>query len=107
MPRSSTGLEDNVAGLLCYVLGWISGLLFLLVERDSEFVKFHARQSVALFGTLSVLSILVPVIPLLGVLLSAVIASLSFVAWIVMMIFAAQGKRVEVPVISEIADKLK
>ena len=54
MDKSSTGLDENIAGLLCYVLGWISGLVFLLLERDSNFVKFHAVQSIIVFGVVSV-----------------------------------------------------
>jgi uncharacterized membrane protein len=107
MGKSSTGLEDNVAGLLCYLFGWLTGLLFLLIERDSEFVRFHARQSVALFGLLTVLTILAPVLPLIGALLSSLVAAAGFVAWIVMMVFAGQGKRVAVPVVIDLADRLK
>jgi uncharacterized membrane protein len=47
-PASGTeSMQENVAGLLCYVLGWITGLIFLLVDRR-PFVKFHGAQSIAL-----------------------------------------------------------
>ena len=36
MDKTSTGLPENVAGLLCYVLGWISGLVFLLIEQENK-----------------------------------------------------------------------
>src|SRR5690606_39472754 len=42
--RSSTGLEVNIAGLLCYLIPFLSGLLLLLLEKNSRFVKFHAMQ---------------------------------------------------------------
>jgi len=42
MEKSSTGLDENVAGLLCYVLGWVSGLVFILIEQQSKFVRYHA-----------------------------------------------------------------
>src|ERR1700727_3750405 len=41
------GLEENVAGLLCYVLGWVTGLIFFLIDKR-PFVRFHAAQSIGL-----------------------------------------------------------
>jgi len=52
--ESSTGLSANVAGLLCYVLGWITGIVFVVWEKKSTFVKFHAWQSIMTFGVLFV-----------------------------------------------------
>ena len=43
---STTGLEPNVAGLLCYLGGWITGIIFLVIEQKSRFVRFHALQSI-------------------------------------------------------------
>ncbi|UCH50751.1 MAG: hypothetical protein JSV54_06970, partial [Chloroflexota bacterium] len=43
---STTGLEPNIAGLLCYVAGWISGIVFLVLERKNQFIRFHAMQSI-------------------------------------------------------------
>lgn len=107
MTKSSTGLDANIAGMLCYILGWLTGLVFLLIEKDSEFVKFHARQALALFGLLTVAGIIAPVLPVVGALLSKIIAAVSFVAWVLMLIFAFQGKEVRVPIAADIADKLK
>ena len=49
---STVDLEPNVAGLLCYVGGWISGVIFLLLEQKNKFVRFHAIQSIIVFGAL-------------------------------------------------------
>ena len=54
MDKTSTGLAENVAGLLCYVLGWISGLIFILIEPENKFVRFHAIQSIFVFSILTV-----------------------------------------------------
>src|SRR4029079_8699978 len=43
--KSSTGLDENVAALLSYIFGWVSGLIFFLIEKDSRLVRFHAMQS--------------------------------------------------------------
>ena len=55
--ESSTGLSPNVAGLLCYVLGWVTGIIFVVWEKKSTFVKFHAWQSIMTFGVLFVASL--------------------------------------------------
>jgi uncharacterized membrane protein len=46
--KSSTGLDENIAALLSYVFGWVSGLIFFLMEKDSRLVRFHAMQSILL-----------------------------------------------------------
>ena len=63
MEKTSIGLNENVAGLLCYVLGWISGLVFLLIESENKFVRFHALQSIIVFGALTVIQIILGWIP--------------------------------------------
>src|SRR5580693_10690408 len=50
------GLAENVAGLLCYVLGWLTGIIFILIDKR-PFVRFHAAQSIVVFGALTVLRI--------------------------------------------------
>jgi uncharacterized membrane protein len=105
MAKSSTGLDDNVAGLLCYVLGWITGLVFILVEKDSKFVRFHAIQSIVVFGTITVASIVFRLIPVIGWFLQIALSILALVLWIVLMIKAYQGKKHRLPWAGDIADK--
>ena len=50
------GLQENVAGLLCYVLGWVTGIIFLLIDKR-PFVRFHAAQSIVVFGGLTIIRI--------------------------------------------------
>ena len=66
---TSVGLEPNIAELLCYVVGWITGLIFFLLEKENKFVRFHAMQSIITFGAFSVLSIILSIfsrIPYIG-----------------------------------------
>ena len=105
MTKSSTGLDENVAGLLCYVLGWLTGLVFLLVEKDSEFVKFHAMQSLVVFLGITVLSIALGFIPYIGWVISSIIGLIGLILWIVLMIKAYQGERWKVPVAGDFAEK--
>lgn len=105
MEKSSTGLTANVAGLLCYVLGWVSGLVFLLIERESKFVRFHAIQSIYVFGILNIAGIILSWIPFAGWFLSSVIWILWFVLWIILMIKAYQGIMYKLPWSGDLAEK--
>jgi len=93
MAKTSTGLDENIAGLLCYVLGWISGIVFILIERENNFVKFHAVQSIIVFGAISVVSIIFSWIPILGLIVNILLGILAFVLWIFLMVKASQGQR--------------
>src|ERR1700689_1300802 len=55
---SQTGMSENVAGLLCYLLGWVTGLIFYLIDKR-PFVRFHAAQSIVVFGGLHILNIVI------------------------------------------------
>ena len=108
---STTSLEPNVAGLLCYVLGWITGLVFILIEKENKFVRFHAMQSIVTFGAFSVLWIpfyifsRLDILAILFGILQAIIGVLVFVLWIVLMIKAYQGERFKLPIAGDIAEK--
>lgn len=125
---SSTGLDENVAGLLCYALTWLTGLIFLLVEKDSKFVRYHAMQSIVAFGGFQVAMIAVSVVSgiittiawrsamtgggaglgifstLLGI-VSFVLGLGMFVLWIYCMIKAFQHETFKLPIAGGIAEK--
>jgi uncharacterized membrane protein len=103
---SSTGLEPNVAGLLCYLGGWISGIVFLVIEQKNRFVRFHAFQSVITFGTLTVASALLGWIPYAGDIFGIVIGILAFILWVVLMVKAYQGELYKVPLAGQVAEGL-
>ena len=56
MAETSTGLKENTAGVLCYVLGWVTGIVFLIIEPKNKFVRFHALQSIITFAAVNVAS---------------------------------------------------
>jgi len=105
MGKSSTGMEENLAALLSYLLGFITGIIFFVVEKDSEFVKFHAMQSLITFGGLFVLNIVLGMIPIIGWAIGILINLASIVVWIVCMIKAYQGEKYKLPVIGDLAEK--
>jgi uncharacterized membrane protein len=102
--RASTGLKPNVAGLLCYLLFWITGLEFLFVERKDKFVRFHAIQSIVTFGALS-LAVALVFIPIIGWIFGWLSIILIVVLWIMLMIKAYQGKKYKVPIAGNFAEK--
>ncbi len=110
MEKTSTGLAENVAGLLCYVLWWVSGLVFILIEKENKFVRFHAVQSIIVFGAVTVLLIVLGVlgqIPFIGLLfwiLYIIVWLLAFVLWIVLMVKAVQGTKYKLPWAGNLAE---
>ena len=105
MEKTSVGLNENIAGLLCYVLGWVSGVVFLLIEQENKFVRFHAIQSIVVFGVLNISGIILGLIPIFGGAFSAIISVLSFVFWIVLMLKAYQAKKYKLPWAGDFAEK--
>ena len=96
MNKSSTGLDENVAALLCYVLGWISGIVFILLEQKSDLIRFHAVQSIIVFGVLSIAGSILSSIPFIGVLIGTGIGIITFVLWIVLMVKAYRGDKYKI-----------
>lgn len=110
--ESSTGLPSNVAGALAYLLGPITGILFLVLEKRDGFVRFHAAQSIGVsvvfivagvaLGILTSVLAIVPILGwLVGILLSLGFSLLSLAVWLWLMFRAWQGDRWMAPVIGE------
>jgi uncharacterized membrane protein len=111
LAKTSVGLEENVAGLLCYVLGWVSGLVFILIEKENKFVRYHAMQSIFVFGAFTVIQIVlsffmwIPYIGIIFSILSGLIGLLAFILWIVLMVKAFQGQKYKLPWAGNMAEK--
>jgi len=124
-PVAGAGMSENVAAALSYVLGWLTGIIFFLIDKR-PYVRFHAAQSIVTFGGLHIIRIVVGVFfgvgwlfaghhhygygafgsIGLGVALLALTGLISFVLWILCMIKAAQGERFVVPIAGPIAQNL-
>ena len=97
-------LPVNTASALCYILGWISGLIFLMVEKKNAKVRFHAMQSMMFFGGLTLLSF----VPVIGWMLSPFVMIAGFVVWLMSVYKAYNGEDFELPVVGKLAkDQLK
>ena len=105
MAETSTGLKENVAGLLCYVLGWITGIVFLIIEPENKTIRFHAIQSIIVFGTLSIASAIFSWIPWIGWFIGGLIGVIGFILWIVLMVKAYQGGKYKIPIAGDMAEK--
>lgn len=105
MVKTSTGLEENIAGLLCYVGGWVSGLIFLLIEAENKSVRFHAVQSIIVFGALNIIGIVFGWIPWFGGVVFFLAGGFAFVLWVVLMFKAYQGTMYKLPIAGDLAEK--
>lgn len=113
---TSTNMDPNVAAGLSYVLGWITGLIFFLIEKQNRFVRFNAMQSIVLYGATTIFYIalgilstaLVYAVPILGCLFGLIEGLVGlgvFVLWIICLINAFQGKYFKIPVIGDYAER--
>jgi uncharacterized membrane protein len=123
--KSSTGLDENIAALLSYILGWVSGLVFFLIEKDSKLVRFHAMQSILLcvlalivciagwIVTFVLVLILAQLADVMGALAGLVatlvwliIGAALLIAFIMCLVKAYQGQFFKLPVIGNLAEKI-
>jgi len=122
--KSSTGLDENVAALLSYIFGWISGLIFFLMEKDSRLVRFHAMQSILLNVTFIVILIALyiawAVVVIVLAMISDVLGSIGgllfgllilaffiaiLIAWVMCLIKAYGQQYFKLPIIGNFAEK--
>lgn len=122
--KSSTGLDENVAALLSYVFGWVSGLIFFLIEKDSRLVRFHGMQSllfnvlvavvaIALWIVLFVFFLIVSqisgalatILSLVSILVWLVFGIAILAGWVLCLVKAFQGQYFKLPVIGNFAEK--
>jgi len=101
---AETGLKKTTAGALAYVLGPITGILFLVIEKD-PFVRFHAMQSTVVFVILFVLQWALGITIILFP-LSAIIGLVGFVLWLILIYKAWQGEEWEGPVLGKVSRNL-
>jgi len=122
--KSSTGLDENIAALLSYIFGWVSGLIFFLIEKDSRLVRFHAMQSLLFnvlvavvgIGLWIVLFVVFMIVSQVSGALATVLSLLSLLIWgvfilailagfILCLVKAFQGQYFKLPVIGNFAEK--
>ena len=110
-------MAENVAGLLCYVLGWLTGLIFFFIDKR-PFVRFHAAQSIVVFGGLQIIQMILARVFVaslwvggfgalsLGWLLLTGVELLALALWILLMVKAYQHEKFAVPLVAGIVESL-
>lgn len=99
------GIDQNLEALLCYALGWITGIVFLFLEKENEYVRFHAMQSLVTFLALFIITMVIGSIPILGWLISFLVSILGLIIWVMLMIKAYQGEFYKLPYIGDFAEE--
>jgi uncharacterized membrane protein len=104
--ESTVNLSQNIVGVLCYLFGWITGIIFFVLEQKNKWVRFHAAQSIVVFGSLSILTAILAWIPIIGWIFSVVIWIVGFILWVVLMYKAYQGERFKLPLAGDLANAM-
>jgi uncharacterized membrane protein len=109
MTKTSMGLEENIAGALCYIMGWITGIVFFLLEKENRFVRFHAMQSIVTFLPLTIIIWIIQVllfwVPVVSWAILSLLWILTLILWLVLMIKAYQGELYKLPIVGDFAEK--
>lgn len=98
------GDEEHLFGAVSYLCFFVTGGIFLLLEKDNVFIRFHAMQSLMFFGGVFAVLIILQLLPwgwLPGVFLNLA----AFIAWIVLMWKAFQGEKIKIPFIGNLAEQ--
>ena len=102
----------NLVAALSYFLGFITGVVILLVEKDDKFIRFHAMQSTLIFGAIFVIDIIlgavigaVPILNFINSLFNTLVFIVALIVWIVSMLKAFQGQMFKWPVVGNFAEK--
>ena len=117
--KTNLGIEPNIAGLLCYLISVIAGVVFLVIEKENKFIRFHAIQSiilgcgfVAAYFAIIILDAVFENIPILGFFIGLVLGLVYFllgpafaIITIIMMIKSYGNETFKLPVIGDIAAK--
>jgi len=104
--ETSTGLAPNVAGLLCYLGFWITGIVFFILEQKNRWVRFHAAQAIVVFGALFIASLILGWIPYIGPFFKVVIGITGFILWIILMVKAYNGESFRIAAAADLAEAM-
>lgn len=114
---TSTGLDPKLAGLLCYILGIVTGLIFFLIEKTNQVVRFHAAQSIVFSGFTIALWIVLTIVSLVFYQISWTLGNLFnlitiliwlglFIVWIVLLVKGYSGEKWKLPVVGDLAERM-
>ncbi|MBO8181980.1 MAG: DUF4870 domain-containing protein [Archaeoglobus sp.] len=102
--KTSVGLEENIEGALAYLLGFVTGIVFLLIEKESQFVRFHAMQSTVTFIVIFIVNVILGYIPFIGWALNSIVSLVALILWLLGMYKAYKGELYKFPIFGDIAE---
>lgn len=106
---TALGIDENLEGALAYFFGLLTGILFLILEKDNKFIKFHAVQSivvsVAAMVILTVVGTILIFIPIIGWILDILLYLGTLILWLLLMFKAYQKEIFKLPIAGDIAAK--
>jgi uncharacterized membrane protein len=105
---SAPGLPENTAAALCYLLGLVTGIIFLVLEpyNKNKLIRFHAFQSIFLHVAVIIVWVVLRTVLPWGIwYLISLIDLAFFVLWVYLLVQTYQGKKVVLPVIGDLAAK--
>ena len=103
--KNHSGLDQNVAGALAYFFGALTGIFFLVTEKENKFVRFHAMQSIMVTVAVFAIQVVIGFIPFLNMILVPLIGLATFAGWVFLMYKAFNNDEFMVPYIGEMAKK--
>ncbi len=103
--KTVLGISENFEALLCYAGFWITGFLFLILEKENQFVRFHALQSLVLFLGLFILHVVFSAIPILGWLLTTLLFPVTVIIWLLLMLLVLSGTKFKIPIIGDFVEE--
>ena len=101
--ETSLGMDESFEALLCYSFGWATGIIFLVMEKNSAFVRFHAMQALVTFLGLTVIMVFLVMIPRLGFLMASCLWFAGVALWATLMWKAYKGEWFRLPLIGNFA----
>ncbi len=105
-PEATINLAPNITGVLCYLGIWVTGIIFFILEQKNQWIRFHAAQSIVVFGSLGIATAILHWIPFIGWFFTVVIWIIGVVLWIVLMSKAYNGERFKLPLAGDIAEMM-
>ena len=111
---TSLGLSENIEGVLCYSFGFVTGIIFLFLEDDNKFVRFHAIQSIIVFLPLFIIYVAITFLPMVGLIMNMmswpiiipILSIIIIIFWLFMMYKAFIGEKYKLPIVGDFAEKL-
>jgi uncharacterized membrane protein len=105
-PESTVNITPNITGVLCYLGIWITGIIFFILEQKNRWVRFHAAQSIVVFGVLSIANAILHWIPFIGWFFTVVIWIVGVILWILLMSKAYNGEYYKLPLAGDLAEMM-